>query len=76
MQCPSVWFPAAVAAVQVFGRGRSPRQRQWALAVALLQPAAVLIDHGHFQYNNLSLGFAVSRKLQAEVVRRLAQQSQ
>ena len=27
--------------------------------MVLLQPAAILIDHGHFQYNNISLGFAV-----------------
>ncbi|KAF0700144.1 Aste57867_9332 [Aphanomyces stellatus] len=38
-------------------------QKQWALRMeflmfVLLQPAFVLIDHGHFQYNNVSLGFA------------------
>lgn len=31
------------------------------LFAALLQPAAVLIDHGHFQYNSISLGLAVSK---------------
>ncbi|RQM21795.1 hypothetical protein B5M09_009397 [Aphanomyces astaci] len=37
-------------------------KQQWALRMeflmlVLLQPAFVLIDHGHFQYNNVSLGF-------------------
>ncbi|ETW07301.1 hypothetical protein, variant 2 [Aphanomyces invadans] len=37
-------------------------KRQWALRMeflmlVLLQPAFILIDHGHFQYNNVSLGF-------------------
>lgn len=32
----------------------------WAVALVMaLQPAAVLIDHGHFQYNNISLGLTV-----------------
>jgi alpha-1,3-glucosyltransferase len=30
-----------------------------AIAVILLQPALILIDHGHFQYNSVSLGFVV-----------------
>jgi hypothetical protein len=34
------------------------------LFAALLQPAAVLIDHGHFQYNNISLGLAVRAQIQ------------
>ena len=29
------------------------------LLLALLQPALILIDHGHFQYNSVSLGFAL-----------------
>eukprot|EP00899_Mesostigma_viride_P024519 jgi/Mesvir1/5251/Mv15370-RA.1 len=32
----------------------------WALAVLVLQPSLILIDHGHFQYNNISLGLTVA----------------
>lgn len=55
----AVFFPAALACVAVFLRGRPAPERMWALLVILLQPAAVLIDHGHFQYNNISLGLSV-----------------
>jgi ALG6, ALG8 glycosyltransferase family len=55
----SVFFPAALACVAVFGRGFASGRRHWALVVALLQPAALLIDHGHFQYNSISLGLSV-----------------
>ena len=27
--------------------------------VAILQPALILIDHGHFQYNGIALGLSV-----------------
>ena len=30
------------------------------LAATLLQPASVLVDHGHFQYNCISLGLAAA----------------
>jgi hypothetical protein len=36
-----------------------PAAQHTMLAAALLQPAAILVDHGHFQYNNISLGFTV-----------------
>ena len=55
-----MFFPAVLAASAVFGQGRSPACRSALTAAALLQPAAVLIDHGHFQYNNICLGLAVS----------------
>lgn len=32
----------------------------WALTACLFQPALILIDHGHFQYNNIGLGLTVS----------------
>lgn len=31
----------------------------WSLVIALAQPALILMDHGHFQYNSVSLGFAL-----------------
>jgi alpha-1,3-glucosyltransferase len=31
----------------------------WMLLVALSQPAIILIDHGHFQYNTVSLGLTL-----------------
>ena len=32
----------------------------WTVLIALCQPAIVLIDHGHFQYNTVALGLALS----------------
>ena len=55
------FFPAALAAVRALhGARASPADVAWALAAVLLQPAFVLIDHGHFQYNNISLGLAAA----------------
>eukprot|EP00951_Prasinocladus_malaysianus_P017363 scaffold136776_cov48-Prasinocladus_malaysianus.AAC.1 len=36
--------------------GHPSGSRWWMVAVFVLQPAALLIDHGHFQYNNIGLG--------------------
>lgn len=55
----AVYFPAVLACVAVFGAGQPSEQRLWLLAATLLQPALLLIDHGHFQYNCISLGLAV-----------------
>ena len=55
------FFPAAYAAVRaLYGARASRADATWALAAVLLQPAFVLIDHGHFQYNNVSLGLAAA----------------
>ncbi|SNX84228.1 related to ALG6 - glucosyltransferase [Melanopsichium pennsylvanicum] len=40
------------------GRGR--RTQAIALFSILLQPALILIDHGHFQYNSIMLGFSAA----------------
>lgn len=37
----------------------SDQQQLWFLLTALAQPALLLIDHGHFQYNTTSLGLAL-----------------
>ena len=59
MKLVAVFLPAVLLCLRVFGGKRTLQEQQWWLAMVLLQPAAVLIDHGHFQYNNISLGFAV-----------------
>lgn len=33
--------------------------KHWILLLALAQPSLILIDHGHFQYNTVSLGLAL-----------------
>lgn len=50
------------------GRGGEERRKQrapllqrlpwWPAAAVLLQPALVLVDHGHFQFNGIGLGLA------------------
>ena len=37
----------------------SDQRQLWFLLTALTQPALLLIDHGHFQYNTTSLGLAL-----------------
>lgn len=37
----------------------SDQRHLWVLLTALTQPALLLIDHGHFQYNTTSLGLAL-----------------
>ena len=57
--CCTVFFPAVFLCACVFTEGQSPFKRLPILAIALFQPPAVLIDHGHFQYNNIGLGLSV-----------------
>eukprot|EP00250_Pteridium_aquilinum_P008093 c17665_g1_i1 orf=164-1666(+) len=54
-----VFFPAALAFAIVFYAGKKFEELTWALTVILLQPALILIDHGHFQYNCISLGLTL-----------------
>lgn len=56
---PPVYIPACFAAVGALYRGMGVRGRSLALVALLLQPAELLVDHGHFQYNNLSLGLTL-----------------
>lgn len=64
-----VFFPAAYLASAVFSTAGSPGKRKQAaapdawrqllvLAAMLLQPTLVVTDHGHFQYNCISLGLS------------------
>ncbi|CAI6003075.1 unnamed protein product [Closterium sp. NIES-64] len=61
-----VFFPAALAFVcSPFLRRLSPAASRpashhlWLLAMLLLQSGLLLIDHGHFQYNSISLGLSL-----------------
>ena len=55
----TVLVPALLACRRVFCRGASAEKGDLMLLGALMQPALLLIDHGHFQYNSISLGLAV-----------------
>lgn len=55
-----IFFPAALAIVAVYYRKKSERDQMWALAMILMQPGLILIDHGHFQFNSISLGLAMA----------------
>ena len=58
-------LPAAYALVQAWVanvRGGTPRvdaRAAWAMATIATSPAQILIDHGHFQYNGISLGLTM-----------------
>ncbi|XAR71354.1 Dolichyl-P-Glc:Man(9)GlcNAc(2)-PP-dolichol alpha- 1-_3-glucosyltransferase [Bertholletia excelsa] len=57
-----VFFPAVLYFVfTYYSAKRSGHKRHvaWHIAIILLNPCLILIDHGHFQYNCISLGLAV-----------------
>ena len=39
--------------------GDSIKDQLLLLSITMLQPASLIIDHGHFQYNSLGLGLAL-----------------
>ena len=39
---------------------RGNRKSLWTILMALCQPAILLIDHGHFQYNTVALGLSIA----------------
>ncbi|KAG9458249.1 hypothetical protein H6P81_002757 [Aristolochia fimbriata] len=55
-----VFFPAAIYFILVYCVHRGKKDASlWLLAMILLNPGLIVIDHGHFQYNCISLGFTV-----------------
>ncbi|RDA86994.1 hypothetical protein CP532_6695 [Ophiocordyceps camponoti-leonardi (nom. inval.)] len=57
-----IYIPAAVVFVRRFGRlsGVGTWASSIALAAFLMQPATMLIDHVHFQYNTVMLGLVIA----------------
>ncbi|TKA22327.1 hypothetical protein B0A50_08052 [Salinomyces thailandicus] len=57
-----VYVPAAILCVRQLGKLHSINSWESAIALTaiLLQPATILIDHGHFQYNTVMLGFMLA----------------
>mmetsp|Transcript_1979 Transcript_1979/g.4463 ORF Transcript_1979/g.4463 Transcript_1979/m.4463 type:complete len:517 (-) Transcript_1979:134-1684(-) len=39
---------------------RNDRGSMWVTFITLNQPAILLVDHGHFQYNSIALGFSIA----------------
>ncbi|KAF7977800.1 hypothetical protein HWV62_2711 [Athelia sp. TMB] len=54
-----IYIPALVMFVSAWQGSRSLRTQNFALLVLLLQPALLLVDFGHFQYNSVMLGFTL-----------------
>lgn len=57
-----VYVPALIIFLRHFGRsqGVGTTSSSVALVAILMQPANILIDHGHFQYNTVMLGLVVA----------------
>lgn len=57
-----VYIPAIVIFIRRFARrqGVSTWASSTALVAVLMQPATMLIDHGHFQFNTVMLGLVVA----------------
>ncbi|KAL8644345.1 MAG: hypothetical protein Q9226_007812 [Calogaya cf. arnoldii] len=57
-----VYIPAAIILNRKLGRmrGVSTWEGLVALVAILMQPATILIDHAHFQYNTVMLGFVLA----------------
>jgi len=68
----AIFFPAGLAAAAALGGGSQRLGGLWPAAAVLLNPAAILIDHAHFQYNCISLGLAAAAAAAAGGVGRSA----
>lgn len=56
----AIYTPAVLAFLHRRLKGRGRRTRAVAACSVLLQPALILVDHGHFQYNAVMLGFSAA----------------
>ncbi|KAI0057837.1 hypothetical protein BV25DRAFT_1892293 [Artomyces pyxidatus] len=54
-----IYIPALWMFTRIWHAGRSRRTQNLALLTLLFQPALLLIDFGHFQYNSVMLGFTI-----------------
>ncbi|KAN0047446.1 hypothetical protein ACTA71_001828 [Dictyostelium dimigraforme] len=54
-----IWLPSVWFFVITFYKQRNISQQISAFLFISLQPGLLLIDHGHFQYNGISLGLAL-----------------
>jgi alpha-1,3-glucosyltransferase len=52
-----IYIPSLYLFIRTWLGSRSSRAQHTALLTLLLQPALILIDSGHFQYNSVMLGF-------------------
>ncbi|XXG80071.1 hypothetical protein AAC387_Pa09g1017 [Persea americana] len=55
-----IFFPAALYFIVVYYIHRGEKDTAWQLAMILLNPCLIIIDHGHFQYNCISLGLTLA----------------
>ena len=57
-----VYMPAAIIFIRRFSHLRSVNkwEASVALVAILMQPSTILIDHAHFQYNTVMLGFVLA----------------
>ena len=57
-----VYIPAAIIFLRRYSRlqGVNVWEASIALVAILMQPATILIDHGHFQYNTVMLGLVLA----------------
>ncbi|KAF8158135.1 ALG6, ALG8 glycosyltransferase family-domain-containing protein [Crassisporium funariophilum] len=54
-----VYVPALLMFARTWQGSRSKRTQELSLLALMLQPALLLIDFGHFQYNSIMLGFTL-----------------
>ncbi|GBB87903.1 hypothetical protein RclHR1_01440018 [Rhizophagus clarus] len=54
-----IYVPSVIVFVNWWFADKSSKKRRLAVLFILLQPALILIDHGHFQYNSIMLGLTI-----------------